>query len=104
MRLLLGRPVNYSYLDRTVCIQILHKASVLGVKPPKIGTPEWGAFNFRIQSYRSKGLKSSLKHLCEVHDVAYDPLRHHVEALYDVELTKAVFDKQLWTMEIESVL
>ncbi len=99
-RHLLNKPTDYSYLKRHVDIQVLHKAVVLGLTPPEINTEDWVAFSFRVANYTTKGLKSSLKHMCEYYGVPYDPARHHVEAAYDVALTKEIFNKQLWKLEI----
>ena len=102
-RKLLGRPADYSFLHRTVCVQVLHKAIELKVKPPKIGSPEWKSFCYRMQSFHQRGFKSSLQHLAGVNDVEYKKELHHVSSSYDSKLTKDVFDKELWKIELESI-
>lgn len=99
-RQLLGKSLDWSWYSRHVDIQILEKAAVLGCPIPQIGTDEWTFFNIRLGNYHERGLKTNLAYLCGVYDVPYDASRHHVEALYDVELTKAVFDKQIRKLDI----
>lgn len=97
---LVGKPTNYSWMKRAICIQVLHKAIVLEVRPPKIGTDDWVLWCFMMQNYRKKGLKTSLRYLCEYYGIPYDPNRHHLEANYDCELTSAVFNQIIWKIEI----
>ena len=99
-RQLVGLEPDYSYLKRSICVQILHKAITLQCTPPKIGTDAWVSFLFKMQSYHTRQLKCSLKHLCEVYEVPYIAERHHVEASYDTLITKEVLDKQLFLIEI----
>jgi hypothetical protein len=99
-RKLLGKGVDFSYLKNLICIQSLEKAIVLGVKLPKIGTEEWVSFLFKMQNYRQRGLKTSLKALVLKYGIPYDETRHHVEASYDTHLTKEVFNKQIYAIEI----
>lgn len=99
-RRLLGREYEHSFATRLIDIQTLAKAYVLGVVPPKIGTYEWVLFNHKMSKVVKKGLKTSLEHLAKLFDVPYDPNRHHKEALYDVELTLAIFKGQLNKIEL----
>lgn len=99
-RQLLGRDLDWSWYSRHVDIQILEKAAILGCPIPKIGTDEWTFFNIRLGNFHQRGLKTNLAHLCGKYDVPYDASRHHVESLFDVELTKSVFDKQIRTLDI----
>lgn len=102
-RELLGKPLDYSFCKNLVCIQNLEKAVILGVDIPKIGTNAWIAFNVKMGEYHERGLKTNLKLLCERYEISYDPLRHHAESQYDSQITKEVFDKVLWKIELEKV-
>lgn len=97
---LLGRPIDYSFCSRTICVQNLRKAEVLGVPLPKIGTPEWVAVNFQLSNYHERKLKTNLKFLAGEYGVAYDESLHHVSAEYDCDLTYQIFQKQLYQNEI----
>lgn len=99
-RKLLDRKPDWSYCSRHVDIQTLAKAAHLGITPPPIGTDEWIFFNIKMSNFHEKGLKTNLAHMCREFDVEYDADRHHREALYDVELTKEIFYKQIQTMDI----
>lgn len=97
---LLGEIPDYSWTARHVDIQTIEKAKQLDYKIPKIGTDEWIFFNVKMSEIRQRGLKTNLKFLCESYDVPYDETRHHKEALYDVELTDSIFDKQMRKLDI----
>jgi len=99
-RKLLGRPVRFDWVRRILDTQLLHKAIELNVTPPQIGTDAWVSFLFKMNSYRSRKLKSSLKHLVGVHGIDYEPDRHHNSATYDNSLCFQVLQKQLYKLEI----
>lgn len=99
-RRLLGKGYEWSWATRHVDIQTLHKAYILGMTPPPIGTKEWILFNIKMSQVVKKGLKTSLAFMCKEFGVDYDPTRHHREALYDVELTDQIFEQQLYRMDI----
>lgn len=99
-RHLLKRPTDYSYLSRHVDIQVLHKAIVLGLTPPPIGSNEWVSFTFKVADYHKKGLKSSIKHMCEFYEVPYLADQHHKDASADAEMSQNIFQKQIWKLEI----
>lgn len=97
---LLGLIPSYDWTNRHVDIQTLEKAKQLDYKIPQIGTDDWIFFNVRMSEIRQRGLKTNLKFLCESYDVPYDETRHHREALYDVELTRQIFEKQVKSLDI----
>lgn len=99
-RHLLKKGTDYSWVSRHYDIQVLEKASILGVAPPPIGTDDWTLFSFKMSGIRKRGMKTSLAHLAQQNGVPYDPNRHHKEASYDVSLTKGVFDAQIRKMDI----
>lgn len=91
---------DYSYLERLICVQNLHKAKVLESKLPEVRTKEWAAFNYKLYNYKERGLKTNLKFLASEYEVPYDETKHHVSALYDVELTDEIFKKQIYKIEV----
>ena len=96
----IGEKSNYSYLKRHICVQNSYKAHKEEFPIPRVNTYEWFAFNISVSNYVKKGLKPNLKNLCHEYEVDYDENKHHVSALYDVELTKNVFDKQIGKIDI----
>lgn len=99
-RKFVGKAPDYSWINRLVCVQNLHKALELQVKLPKIGTNEWVSFNYKLARLKKKGLKTNLKFLSEYYGLEYREDLHHISALWDVQQTKAIFDKQLFKIEI----
>jgi hypothetical protein len=95
-----GLKTDFSYLERLICIQNLHKAKVLESKLPDLRTKEWACFNYKLYNYKERGLKTNLKFLAGEYDVPYDETKHHVSALYDVELTDDIFKKQIFKIEV----
>ncbi len=102
-RVLLKKDISWDFAKNMVCIQNLHKAIELQMTPPPIGSLDWIGFNFRVYSYHKRGFKSNLKYLCGVYDVPYDAERHHVESMYDCQLTFEIFQKMLWRLELEKI-
>lgn len=99
-RQLLGRKTEWSWYSRHYDIQVIEKAKKLGIIPPPIGTDDWVLFNVKMSIYHERGLKTNVAFLCKEYDVPYDASRHHVEALYDVELTYQIFQKQIRQIDI----
>ncbi len=101
-RKLLDKKPDWSYLSRHVDIQTLAKAAFLGIVPPPIGTDEWIFFNIKMSNFHQKGLKTNLAHMCREFDIPYDADRHHREAMYDCEITGAIFHKQIQTLHLDN--
>lgn len=102
-RNLLNKQTDWSFCKNLVCIQNLHKAIELGMTPPKIGTNEWVGFNIKAYSFHKRTFKTNVKYLCGVYDVEYMAERHHVESLYDADLTFQIFKKMLWRLDLEKI-
>ncbi len=98
---LLGKPVDYSFLDRTICVQNIHKAQVLGIDLPAIQTPEWTATNLKLNKYHDRKLKTNLEFLSGEYGVDYEKSRHHVSAEWDCDQVKRIFDQMLYRHPIE---
>lgn len=96
----LGLAENFSYLHRLICIQNLAKAEHLKIKMPKIGTDDWVAKNMALTNWYDFKFKCSLGVLSKKYEVTYDENKHHKSSVYDVELTKQIFDKQIGKIEI----
>ncbi len=97
---LLKRKTDFSWIPNHYDIQIIHKAKVLEWAFPKMGTPEWVSFCYKLSIRKDKGLKTSLAYLCKEYEIPYQAERHHKEASYDSELTLAIFEKQIGQLDI----
>lgn len=95
-----GIKTDFSYLERLICIQNLHKARVLEHGLPKVGSKDWAAFSYKLYNHKEKGLKTNLKFLASEYNIEYDETKHHVSALYDVELTDKIFKEQIKKIDI----
>lgn len=93
-------PVDYSYINRLMCVQNLYKAEILEQSIPKVGDKDWASFNYKMSNYVRKGLKYNLELLAKHYSVPYDPKKHHVSALYDVELTNDIFLAQISKIDV----
>lgn len=101
-RRLVGRKSNYGdWIGRLACVQGLAKAQYLQVKPPSIRTDEWISFNYKMAAWNQRNVKVNLKALTLSMDLPYDEMKHHFSASYDTELSQAIFQKQIWSMEIQ---
>ncbi len=94
----IGAKENFSYLNRVYDTLALGRAYQLNVKFPteKEDILSW---QYRLCSFRQKGLKASLEALCKLFNIKYDYNLAH-EALNDVKLTKEVFNKLYFSLEV----
>lgn len=99
IRLECGKKSNYDYVKNSLCIQCIEKAQILGIKEISQDPIKRAAQMFSLTNYRKRGLKTNVKFLCEKNGIEYDVMRGH-DGLYDVSRTKAIFDKQIWQINI----
>ena len=96
----LGKKTDWSFTNRSLDIQIIEKAKILGQKLPPIGTDDWFFSNMKLAQYHQRGLKTNLAHLCKMYGVEYNEFRHHKEASYDSFLVSEVLQKQIQQIDI----
>lgn len=89
-----GRKHDYSWTSRLYDTNCLSKAYRKGIKPDLTNFLAW---QYKMQSIREK-LKTRLETMCGEFKIPFDPYRAH-EALYDVEKTRELFEKQKWAIE-----
>jgi len=96
LRRLCGKKNDYSYISRCYDTVSLMRAYIGNIKPPE-EQKEMILWQYKLlhKIIRGAGLQAS----CRALDVPYDKDRHH-EGLYDVGLSKQVFDKLMWNLEI----
>lgn len=91
-----GLETDYSYVNRILDVQSVQKGIYLGIKSIPEDRTGW---NFQMQNFRQRGLKTSVKHLCSVYEIPYDEARAH-DAIYDNELVFSIFKKQIFSIEV----
>ena len=95
-RILCGKNSDYSYLNRLIDTNCIAKAISSNIECDNTDFTLW---QFKLQSYREKGLKTNLKFLCEKYNIDFDPSKLH-DALYDIEKNFEVFQSLLWKYDI----
>lgn len=96
-RRLLNRSCDYSYLNRSLDTLCLGKAIAKDIKRNE--GDEMLSWQFKLNSFRERGLKLNLAACCGSYDVPFDPSKLH-DALYDIQKNYEVFKKMLWKVEI----
>ena len=96
-RRLVGKPTDYSYLDRLIDTNALARAIKLEAKPQK--DEDLLAFQYKFANDRTKGIKSSIESLCKEFDIYYDFEAAH-DARWDVETLTKIWQKLVWQIEI----
>ena len=95
-RKLCGKKSDYSYMNRTVDTNCLARAKKEGIE---LNDAEFLAWQYKLQNYRKKGLKTSLKQLCKDFGIEFQEGQLH-DALYDIFKNYEVFKALLWDMEV----
>lgn len=96
-RRLLGKPTNYSYLDRS--IDTLSLAKSIDKEIPYNKSEPLSVFQFKLNSFRQRGMSLNLASCCKKYDIDFDPSKLH-DALYDITKNFDFFTKMLWKIEI----
>ena len=96
LRRSVGLDTDYSYVNRILDVQSIQKGIYLGLKSIPEDRSGW---NFQMQNFRQRGLKTSVKHLCSLYEIPYDENRAH-DAIYDNELVFSIFKKQIFSIEV----
>jgi DNA polymerase III epsilon subunit-like protein len=97
-RRLLDLPVNYSYINRCIDVRAFVMAEKLGIKLED--QKDLLFFQYKMLSYRQRGLKSNLAQACKDYGVEVDESRTH-EATYDTILTYFVFLEMLKKFNVQ---
>jgi len=95
-RLLCGKTSDYSYLNRAIDTNCLAKSESLDIEFDGSDLALW---QFKLQKIRKRGLKSSLKFMCQKYNIDFDESKLH-DALYDIEKNYEVFKEMLWRFNI----
>ncbi|MDA1237335.1 MAG: exonuclease domain-containing protein [Proteobacteria bacterium] len=95
-RILCGKSSDYSYMDRTIDTNCLARAKKEGID---LNGSDFLSWQYKLQNFRKKGLKTSLKQLCVDYSIDFDEGKLH-DALYDIFKNYQVFKKLLWEVEV----
>lgn len=96
-RRLVGKPTDYSYLNRILDTNALARAIKLDAKPQK--DENFLGFQYKFANDRTKGTKSSIESLCKEFEIYYDFQAAH-DARWDVETLVKIWQKLVWQIEI----
>lgn len=96
-RKLLNKKTDYSYLKN--CIDTLCIAKAIDKNFEMKQDEDRLAWQFKLNSYRKKGMRLNLGACCKSYDVEFDPTKLH-DALYDIQKNYEVFKKMLWKINI----
>lgn len=92
----LGKKPDYSYLNNLIDTLCLAKAIHKNINPPKEKLLAW---QYKLNSFRQKGMKASITALCKAYDLKFDQSKLH-DAIYDVKMNYEIFRRQIWELEI----
>jgi DNA polymerase III alpha subunit (gram-positive type) len=92
----LGFKSDYSYIDRILDIQCLQKGIYGGLKSIPIDRTAW---QYQMYHNVTKGVKTSVKHLCNLYQIDYDEYKAH-DAVYDNIKCFEIFKKQINVIDI----
>lgn len=92
-----GVKFGFDYVKNIIDTKAVAMAIAKGVK--SIDTDDLITWQYRWLNYREKGVKTSQAHLLKQYNIDHDPARLH-DALYDIEMTFNIFQKQIYDIEI----
>jgi len=92
----LGKKPDYSYLNNLIDTLCIAKAIHKDIKPPKDKLLSW---QYKLTSFRQRGMKASITALCKSYDLKFDQRKLH-DAIYDVKMNYQIFRRQIWEVEI----
>lgn len=93
----LGRKTDYSYLTRS--IDTLSIAKAIQKEIPYNKKEDLSVFQFKLNSFRERGMSLNLASCCKKYDISFDPAKLH-DALYDITKNFEVFNKMIWNISI----
>jgi len=93
----LGLRPDYSYLSRSIDTLSLGKA--IHKEIPFSKKDSLPIFQFKLNSFRERGMSLNLAACCKKYDISFDPSKLH-DALYDITKNFEVFNKMIWNIAI----
>jgi len=96
-RKLCGESSDFSYIKKIIDTNCLAKAAAEKIKRSE--HEDLIAWQYRLNNYIKRGLKTSLQFCAKKYGIDFDPKKFH-NALYDISINYEVFKKQIWDIEI----
>jgi DNA polymerase III alpha subunit (gram-positive type) len=93
------KKTDYSYIRRIVDTNCLAKSIHSKNQLKKDPTEDWMLWQYKLNNYIERGLKTNQQAMLKEHDIPFDPKRLH-ESLYDVQMTFKLFSKLVWKVDI----
>lgn len=93
----IGQKANFDYVSRIIDTKALAMAIAKGIKT--VESDDLISWQYRWLNHREKGIKTSQAHLLKHYEIPHDPAMLH-DALYDIEMTFKIFQKQIYDIEI----
>ena len=93
------KKTDYSYIRRIVDTNCLAKSIHSKNQLKKDPTEDWTLWQYKLNNYIERGLKTNQQAMLKEHEVSFDPKRLH-ESLYDVQMTFKLFNKLIWKVDI----
>jgi DNA polymerase III epsilon subunit-like protein len=87
-----GQEACFSYIRRVLDMSIAKEVKT-------VESDDLISWQYRWLNYREKGIKTSQAHLLKHYEIPHDPSKLH-GALYDIEMTFNIFQKQIYDIEI----
>ncbi len=97
LRKSLGLKSDFSYLDRLIDTNCLAKAYREEIKFDK--KDSFLSWQFRLDRYIKKGLKTNLAAMLRELDVQFDKNKLH-DSMYDIQMNLEIFRKLIWKVDI----
>ena len=92
----LGKKSDFSYIDRSIDTNCLAKAYRLQEKPDISNKKAW---QYRMNSFHEKGIKTSLSAMCKEFNIDYNANEAH-DGMYDCIRNRDIFIKLINSVEI----
>jgi DNA polymerase III epsilon subunit-like protein len=96
-RKLLGKNTDFSFVERIIDTNCIAKAIKKKLQPPK--NTDLIYWQYKLNDFREKGLKTSIKSQLKEYDIEFDEDKLH-NSMYDVSKNFEIFKKQIWRIDI----
>lgn len=93
---LIGQWHGYTWIERSIDINLLSRAYHYSVKPD---TSKFLAWQYKMMTDRRRGVKTNLRAMCKEFGIEFDDSKYH-EALYDVQKTREVFLQLIYKLDL----
>ena len=93
----MGLDSSFDYVNRVLDTKAL--AMAIAKECRSVDCDDLICWQYRWLNHREKGIKTSQAHLLKHYEIPHDPSKLH-DAVYDIEMTFQIFQKQIFELEI----